>query len=354
MKKIVFNGKRISEKETIGVARYSYEIIKAFDNLCEDLDVEILIPECAKYVPSFKNIKTITYGGKKTGRFWEQTALYFYLVKKRALGINLDGTPPIMKPDVSCKHDVTHLIAPQIYDGGSWRRKLSRYWHRIIDFSLKYKAKKILTLTQLSKKNIINYYKTSENRVCIVECAWQHMHNIEADYSIFHKYPSLQNKSFYFALGAQNENKNFEWILNNAKLFPENLYVIAGKYVSQFGKKKKYDLNNVIFLGYISDAEIKALMCECKAFIFPSFYEGFGIPPLEALSVGAEIIVSDSSCLPEIYEKAAHYINPYNSEVDLNILLQEKVDSKEKVLNKYSWENSAKKLLYILNEMEVI
>lgn len=68
-------------------------------------------------------------------------------------------------------------------------------------------------------------------------------------------------------------------------------------------------------------------MQKCKAFVFPSYYEGFGIPPLEALSCGTKIIVSNASCLPEIYADTAYYIDPDNPNVNLNELLSKKIES---------------------------
>ena len=84
-------------------------------------------------------------------------------------------------------------------------------------------------------------------------------------------------------------------------------------------------LDNVIYLGFVSDEEMKTLMANCKAFIHPALYEGFGITPMEAMSVGAELIISNAACLPEIYGKSAHYIDPHNSDVDLDKLLSEPV-----------------------------
>jgi glycosyltransferase involved in cell wall biosynthesis len=62
--------------------------------------------------------------------------------------------------------------------------------------------------------------------------------------------------------------------------------------------------SNIHFTGYLTDGEIKALMQNCRAFIHPAIYEGFGIPPLEAMSCGADLIISTATCLPEIYEKS--------------------------------------------------
>ena len=92
----------------------------------------------------------------------------------------------------------------------------------------------------------------------------------------------------------------------------------------------------------------KALMTYCKAFIFPSYYEGFGIPPLEALSVGAKIIVSDRASLPEIFGKAAVYISPDDPYVNLSELMKEETTGSEEILDAYSWEKQAYKLNQLL------
>ena len=82
----------------------------------------------------------------------------------------------------------------------------------------------------------------------------------------------------------------------------------------------------------------------CKAFIFPSFFEGFGIPPLEALSVGASIIISNTTCLPEIFGDTAHYIDPYNTDINLDEVLSVPTASPQKVLEKYTFTRFAKML----------
>ena len=105
---------------------------------------------------------------------------------------------------------------------------------------------------------------------------------------------------------------------------------------------------NMKLLGYVSDEEAKTLMRDCKAFLFPTFYEGFGIPPLEALSVGCNrIIVTDSEVMHEVLENAATYINPYFYHLpDSNGSSHKNI---EKVLEKYSWKKSAEKLYELIN-----
>lgn len=84
----------------------------------------------------------------------------------------------------------------------------------------------------------------------------------------------------------------------------------------------------------------------CKAYIMPSFYEGFGLPPLEAFALGKDVIVSDIPVMHEIFENEVTYINPYEYNFDFEDILVAK--NREKILNKYSWKKSAEKLLEII------
>ena len=93
------------------------------------------------------------------------------------------------------------------------------------------------------------------------------------------------------------------------------------------------------------------LMCGALAFVFPSLYEGFGIPPLEAMALGAQVICSDAASLPEVYGSSVHYIDPRNSDIDLEALLAQECGDREETLTRYSWDRSAKKLLYLLRGM---
>lgn len=94
-------------------------------------------------------------------------------------------------------------------------------------------------------------------------------------------------------------------------------------------------------------------MANCKAFIFPSIYEGFGIPPMEAMAENAPVIVSNKACMPEIYGKSVHYIDPYNyKNINIENILLEKVKNPELILEKYSWKKSADKLYNLLKKID--
>ena len=83
-------------------------------------------------------------------------------------------------------------------------------------------------------------------------------------------------------------------------------------------------------------------MQNCKGFLHPAVFEGFGIPPLEALSLGAPIALARASCLPELYGDTARYFDPYDYDVDLDALFAKPAAPPDKVMAKYSWEKTAR------------
>ena len=110
------------------------------------------------------------------------------------------------------------------------------------------------------------------------------------------------------------------------------------------------DLPNVLYLGYVSDGAAKALMAHCKAFLFPTLYEGFGIPPLEAAACGApQIIVSDTPCMREVYGPCAAYIDLTANPGDVDDVTPATAPTAA-LLEKYSWDKSAERLLQILEK----
>ena len=92
-------------------------------------------------------------------------------------------------------------------------------------------------------------------------------------------------------------------------------------------------------------------MTNCKAFIHPAIYEGFGIPPLEAMSCGAPLIISTATCLPEIYENSVHYIDPFDYNINLDNLLSQKIESPDVILKKFNWKQEADKLYRLLQSL---
>lgn len=344
-KKIVFNGKFLTQQIT-GVQRYATEMITEFDKLIPKGAAELAVPPNVNNCPELRNIK-IVHIGITSGNLWEQTSFPLYLIKKRAVGVNLCNVAPLIKPDIVCIHDVNFLANPDFFDI-KFRR-----WYRLQFKNTCKNAKIILTDSEFSKSEILKYGKIKKDKVKKIYCSWQHFEHIQADLTIFERYPSLTKGNYYFSLMSINKNKNLKWILKAAENNPDTIFAVAGGgNLKVFGQQIDLEnLSNVIYLGRVRDEEAKALMSECKAFIFPTFYEGFGLPPLEAMSTGASVIVSNSECMREIYGNSAYFIDPYNYKVDLNEILREKAEGSLETLKQYSWAKSASELLNLMNEI---
>ena len=344
MGKIVINGAFYTQKST-GVHRFARELMNELDKIVMKDMVTIVVPEYTNNVPEFKNINVEKYGRGKA-LIWEQIYLVRYLIKCKAICISLCNTLPLLKPGIICIHDAAYKVHPEYFT--TLHGKLSCIWHKIHYRIAAIKAKEILTVSYFSKYQIIDAYKINPSRITVIGNGWQHMNVIVEDDNLINK-NNLEKGKFFFTLGNISKNKNTKWVYEVAKKHPQYQFVISGR-KAEVSNEEYENLDNIINLGYITDGEIKSLLKNCRAFIFPSIHEGFGIPPMEALSQNSKIIISNSTCLPEIYGDAAYYIDPYNADINIDEILKESVSSPEKVLNKYSWEKSASNLLNIIRK----
>lgn len=347
MKKYAINGRFIVRKQT-GQERFAQELVRELDKISSKGEFVLIVPQYAEKIPNYQNIEVIKFGNIRS-HLWEQTNFLYYIKRHGFISVNLTTTCPLFSPDIVCLHDacifeISDLLTQNLYG------KLSTFWHKVIFKVAAKKAKKILTVSNYSKNKLTHYLHIPSNKIVVVYNAWQHFNRIVEDNRIFSKIPTcIKRKEYFLALSSLTPQKNFLWIKEVAKNNPKKQFVICGS-AEGFTKLGERELkaDNLYFTGYLTDGEIKALMSNCKAFIHPAIYEGFGIPPLEAMSCGAELIISTATCLPEIYGKAAHYIDPYNYSVNLDELLSHKIDPAQKILEKYNWNREAQKLYSLL------
>jgi glycosyltransferase involved in cell wall biosynthesis len=348
-KKIVINGEFFCNNLS-GIERFAYEITKRLDEISEKDEIGIIITKDAKNIPSFKNLKVINYE-KNLGSIpkWQQFILPGILRKIKAISLDFGNSCSLFYPGISFLHDIYCEMFPD--DFKTKREKHERFYFRILNRIIAYRAKKIITVSYFSRNQISKAYHIKAEKIAVIYSAWNHFEHIKSDYSIFDDYPAL-SKPFYFSLGSLSKRKNIKWIIEYAAKNPDVLFVISG---GSLNTVKVDELSgsipsNIILPGYLDDGKVKALMTKCKAFIHPAYYEGFGLTPLEALSCGARIIIAKAASLPEIYGNTAHYIDPFNTNVDLDELLKQPVEPPDEILKKYSYDTSARQIYGIIKE----
>jgi len=179
--------------------------------------------------------------------------------------------------------------------------------------------------------------------------------------------PYLQKKDFIMYVGRPQPHKNL-WRLIEAfqilqKTRPALLLVLVGKKDAAYdlieARVKKEGIANIIFAGFVPDAGLRWVYEHCRAYVFASLSEGFGLPPLEAMLHGAPVVSSNASCIPEVLGDAPHYFDPLDvpdmaraiAEVLDDPALRTKLIQKgAKQVAKYSWKRMAEQTLNVFKK----
>lgn len=344
---VVINGRGLGGQIN-GIPRYTNEILKQIDQLIPESSYKftLVIPKDSDYHQTFENIKVVRLENRK---LWDFFAAEKYAKKNNSLYVCFSSKPVMMRNSISTVHDVRMYRLPE------WR---SATYRKIFIKALTscllqiHRSKYLITVSEFSKSEILDMFHIKSEKIDVIGNGWEHIKNIEADYNVFEKYPNLKRGKYYIAISSIAPHKNFKWIIENAKLFPDKQYVIIGGANPKLWKDtSNLFTNNVHYLGYQTDESMKALMENAKALVFPSLYEGFGIPPLEALAIGIPAIVSNIPVMREIFDDSVQYIDVNEPNVDLDVLLTKKVGSTQHILEKYSWKNSASIFLRLLKRI---
>lgn len=244
------------------------------------------------------------------------------------------------------------------------------FYSKWMTYSYRY-ADLIIADSECTKKDLIKYLKISENKIRVIHLATSKSFKPESSYknitNIKDKYKT--GEKYFIHVGTIEPRKNLPFLVSSyAKAvkagIAENL-VIVGKhgwyYESLFDLVKKLHLENkIIFTGYADDSDIPALYSGATALTFPSIYEGFGFPPLEAMACGTPVISSNTSSLPEVVSNAGILLPPKDEkewakkmiEISNNKKLAQKLRIKGLAqAKKFSWEETAKKTIKVYEEV---
>lgn len=213
-------------------------------------------------------------------------------------------------------------------------------------------AKVIFTVSQYSKNELVRYCHIPIEKLVVVYEGCDHISRIPSDQGVFKKY-CIGDKPYILAVGSNALHKNFSVLDEAAAALPPDeieIIIAGGDFKGWFNSVPDCNAKGARRLGYVTEMELKALYERATAFVFPSNYEGFGLPPLEAMACGCPVIVSKIASLSEICGDAALYIDPDRpEELKEKIMCITKIPSrqeqKEKGIHqaqKYKWSSTAK------------
>jgi len=296
--------------------------------------------------------------------FWTQFIFPFY-AKKYDLIVNLtqfEASVFNLEKQVVVVHD----LIPYIFKDQKHKHKFFVY--KILPYILR-KVKNICAVSVNTKSDLVKILGVKENKIVVI------YESVDKNIEIYSKQNFELEKNLLLSginigryilfVGSCDKRKNLENVIKAFDIVckrEKNLYLVVVGFLNENNKRyyKKIikNFNKIKILGHISIKELVILYKNAELFLFPTLYEGFGLPPLEAMACGCPVVVSDKGSLPEVCGDAAVYVNPYDpksiAEGVLKVLTDENlrqnlIQKGYQQVKKFSWEQTVKKFLEVLN-----
>ena len=345
-----------------GIGRYTYEILKRLIKLDSDIEWYLyshrpLNPELSELSDCQLRLTADLFSPFNTKSFIQ--VMYPYWARKDRVDIFWSPRHqlPMMLPrnmkKVVTIHDLTWKYYPESMRRFGWLLDAL-----FMPYSLKI-SNRVLAVSRSTKRAILKEFKLPEDIIEVTPLAASNM-KIE-------KALTLEKEKYFLFVGTIEPRKNIFNILQAFKLsldkniLIQKMVIVGAKGWRQARLREfliELDIeDHVEFLGFVDDEKLAQLYQRAYALIWPSLYEGFGLPILEAQSFGVPVITSDSSSMPEVAGKGAIYVDPHSitsisegmcllaqdSELHLGLSKKAKLNSKL-----FSWDSSAQKTLEMI------
>lgn len=347
--RLYVNGRFFAQPAT-GVQRFAEQSLRELVRLRRD--VVVLVPRDTD-VPDWLDDENVTRVGRLRGHAWEQIELPLHLARHGSpLLLSLASTAPMFyRHQICTHHDITYVRYPTSFSASF------RLLYRLVVPRMLRSSRSIITVSEFSRREIASHYGVDIDKISVVSNA--------AD-DRFRPGSGADDRPYFLAVSSPNEHKNFQRLLSayaSRQDALESDLIIIGQQTSSF-VAQQYDSDTssrVSFTGRVPDEQLVRLYQHARAFVFPSLYEGFGIPPLEAQQCGIPVASSNAASLPEVLGDSVLYFDPRDLSRLGDVLIE--LDSDPQLRNRlrdagyanaaqYSWEKSATQILRIVERIE--
>jgi glycosyltransferase involved in cell wall biosynthesis len=343
---LAINGRFLTQRIT-GVQRFAAEVTQAIART--GTPMRLLAPRDA---PDRLGDVPVEHVGNRAGQAWEQLDLPG--AARPATLLNLGNTAPLRRlPQVVVIHDAGVFDTPESYSFAF------RALYRALHLALPRLGARIVTVSEFSRGRLAARLRVDPARIAVMPEGGEHILRAPADTGVLAKH-GLAPRGYALAVGTRAAHKNLGALNDAAALLAARgmtLAVAGGVQSGVFSGAA--DAAGTTLLGRVTDAELRALYENALCLIFPSRYEGFGIPPLEAMWCGCPVLAARAGAVPEVCGEAALWFGadgPATPAAALTRLLDEPglADTLREAgrarAQQYSWDAAAGRLLDLIDE----
>lgn len=361
--------------EKVGAGKYISRLVVGLASLNSDIEYVVFMNRnnAREFLFLPENVRKINCGLLTQIRplraVWEQSALPLHI---RRWKIDVFHSPLHVAPILLSSRSVVTIHDMTLFSLPAQHIRTKRlYFSKLMPFIAR-KADKIIADSECSKRDIMRILKIPETKIKViylgVDGVFRPIKDPRRLVHIRRKYQIVSNFILYAGVLEPRKNlgrliKAFHKLRQEKKL--ECQLVIAGKkgwsYSKVFQLVEDLELGrDVIFTGYVSDDDLVLLYNAAELFVYPSLYEGFGLPPLEAMACGTPVIASNVSSLPEVVSDAGLLVNPYDERGIGNAIYEAltneglRKEMGEKGLRRarlFLWEKTARETLQVYQEV---
>ncbi|SFE32990.1 Glycosyltransferase involved in cell wall bisynthesis [Thermoanaerobacter thermohydrosulfuricus] len=373
--RIAINASILDDRPS-GLGIYTLNVINHLCQIIDKNDELVIYTSVPQYFAKQGNIKIKKMSDMTQPKYGKQAAINRFIwintsllkdLKEEKVDLLYSTThhgPLIYKNQVITIHDLLPIHFS--YKGSLQRVLQTNYFKFVLPRVIK-KAKKIITISDCTKIDIIKYFKVPKEKIVRIYNGYDMDLFFQRDNARSYIYGKYKIEDYILAVGASYPHKNYNNLIKAITLTSNKdikLIIAGGKDdYRDYLKKLTNELNlsdRVLFINYVPQEDLPYLYSAARCLVYPSLYEGFGLPPLEAMACGCPVITSNTSSLPEVVGDAGIMVNPYNvgeiaEAIDLVLsnenLRKEMIEKGLKQAQKFSWGKTAEEIYKVIKEI---